>query len=58
MADSTEAREALYDAITKMAKQLEEDGNPYSAAEPLRDLAWGWRALVGGTQPGVSVIEK
>ncbi|WP_434315851.1 hypothetical protein [Leifsonia sp. P73] len=58
MATVDSTREALYDAIEDAAKHLKEEVGPSQAAPALRELAWAWRALVGGTQPGVSVIEK
>jgi hypothetical protein len=58
MADVDSARAALYDAIETAAKELKENMSEYSAAPALRELAWAWRALAGGTQPGTSVVEK
>lgn len=58
MASVDDAREALYAAIKEAADDLRKDANAYSSAGALRDLAWAWRAVTGGPQPGVSVIEK
>lgn len=57
MADQHTSRAALYAAIEKATGEV----NNYDAtvaAPALRELAYAWRALVGGTQPGASVVVK
>ena len=45
-----EAKEALFKAIQAVAKDAPDYGA--AAAPMLRDAAYAWRALVGGSQPG------
>lgn len=56
MADEETAGDALYDAIEAAAKALKASGNPYASAPALLDLARAWQALVGGGQPGLSIV--
>lgn len=45
-------------AIEKQAKAAEVAGAYTNAAEALHHLAYAWRAVVGGTQPGSSIVKK
>lgn len=56
MADQDGARTAIFDSIEDAATSLKKF-NAQAAAPALRDLAYAWRALVGGTQPGSVVIK-
>lgn len=58
MATQREAEQALFDAIEKQAKAAGGGSNYATASVALRELAYAWRALVGGTQPGASVVVK
>lgn len=51
-----EAREAIFKAIEITAKEAQRyTGATHSGM--VRDAAYAWRALVGGTQPGAVVVK-
>jgi hypothetical protein len=57
MATQDDARQALYSAIAKLAKDSEEwNGTQQSAM--VRDAAIAYRAVAGGQQPGSVVVES
>jgi len=57
MATKDEARDALYDAIVKVAEKADNYGGVTGSAM-VRDASIAWRALVGGAQPGSVVVES
>ena len=57
MASFDDARDAVLDAIVGAAKALEQTG-PGVRAQGVRELAWAFRAIKGGAQPGASIVDK
>lgn len=56
MADQSEARTAIYDAVVKTAEASVEWGGP-GGAQMLRDAAIAFRAAAGGAQVGGVFID-
>ena len=54
MADISSSKAALYGAISDALDEAKDWPLPARAAA-LRELAWAWRALTGGQQPGGTV---
>lgn len=54
---SDAARDAIFKAIAEIAEEASKNTVPLGAAG-LRDLAYAYRALVGGTQPGSVTVQK
>ncbi|GAA3736319.1 hypothetical protein GCM10022239_10260 [Leifsonia bigeumensis] len=57
MASQVEAKDALWSAIEKLAKEAERYNSP-AGSVMLRDTAIAYRAVVGGAQPGSMVVES
>lgn len=58
MDEREEARDAIYAAVTKIAKSATEDYAGTTASQMIRDAAHAYRAAYGGPQPGGLHIEK
>lgn len=58
MASRDNARDAIYDAVEKIAKSATEDYSGTTASQMLRDAAHAYRAAYGGAQPGGVSVEK
>ena len=58
MASQQQAKDAIFTSIESTAKNLLTEYSSREAAPGLRDLAYAWRALAGGSQPGSVSVEK